>query len=84
MGLGVVMSNARLIPDALFLVAAEMVADKDIQEGSLYPRLKEIHVISLAIAAAAAEKSYDLGIAQNEKPKNIKQTILDYMYDPSY
>lgn len=88
LGLGVVMANARLIPDELFLVAAktlaEMVADEDIQEGALYPRLKEIRAISLAIAIAVAEKAYDLGIAQNEKPKNIKQTISDYMYNPSY
>ncbi|MNV88733.1 NAD-dependent malic enzyme [compost metagenome] len=82
------MANARLIPDELFLVAAktlaEMVADEDIQEGALYPRLKEIRAISLAIAIAVAEKAYDLGIAHNEKPKNIKQTISDYMYNPSY
>lgn len=26
---------------------------------------------------------YNIGIAHNDKPENIKQIISDYMYDPS-
>ena len=88
LGLGVVTTNARLIPDAFFLASAkaiaEMVSDQNIKEGALYPRLKEIRSISLHIAMAVAEKAYELGLAQNERPDDLKQCIVDYMYDPCY
>jgi malate dehydrogenase (oxaloacetate-decarboxylating)(NADP+) len=61
-----------------------MVSDKNILEGAIYPRLNEIRTISLEIAFAIAEKAFDLGIARNKRPKNLKQTIIDYMYNPNY
>jgi len=88
LGLGAIMANAKVIPDDLFLVAAKtlakMVSDENIKEGAIYPRLKEIRAISLAIAVAVVEKAHALGIAQNERPKNIEQFIMDYMYNPNY
>jgi malate dehydrogenase (oxaloacetate-decarboxylating)(NADP+) len=87
-GLGVVIANATIIPDELFLTAAktlsEMVCDKNILEGAIYPRLNEIRTISLEIAFAIAEKAFDLGIARNKRPINLKQTIIDYMFNPNY
>jgi len=87
-GLGTLVSNATTIPDELFLVAsktlANLVSEKNLQNGSLYPRLTEIRNISLNIATAVAEKVYELGISKDkEKPANLKQLIADYMYDPS-
>ena len=88
LGLGAIISIARTIPDDLFLVVArtlaELVNEKNIQDGALYPRLTEIRKLSLAIATAVAEKAYELGIAQNDKPQDLKQFISDYMYDPRY
>lgn len=88
LGLGIIMANTPVIPDELFLVAAkilsEMVNEENIQKGAIYPRLKEIRAISLAIAVAVVEKAHNMGIAQNERPKNIKQFIMDYMYNPTY
>ena len=72
----------------MFLVVArtlaELVNEKNIQDGALYPRLTEIRKLSLAIATAVAEKAYELGIAQNDKPQDLKQFISDYMYDQRY
>ncbi len=88
LGLGVIMSDARTIPDDLFLVAARtlsaLVKDNDIEEGSLFPSLVDIRRISLEIAIAVAEKAYELEITKNEKPDDLKQMILDYIYDPKY
>jgi malate dehydrogenase (oxaloacetate-decarboxylating)(NADP+) len=88
MGLGVIIANASRIPEELFLIAAKTLADmvsgKNIEEGALYPRLNEIRVLSLEIAFAVAEKAYELGIARNKKPKDLRQTIKDYMYNPNY
>ncbi len=88
MGLGVIIANAAIIPNELFLTAAktlaELVSDKNLEDGALYPPLNEIRAISLEIALAVAEKAYELGIAKNKKPKNLRQTIKDYMYNPNY
>lgn len=87
-GLGAIVAHASIIPDELFLTAAktlsETVSDKNIEEGAIYPRLTEIRTISLEVALAVSEKAFDLGIARIKKPKNLRQTILDYMYDPNY
>lgn len=86
-GLGAITAGAKIIPDDLFLVAAntlsQMVSEQDIQSGALFPRLKEIRKLSLAIAIDVAEKAHELGVAQHEKPKDLKQHISEYMYNPS-
>lgn len=88
LGLGSILIKTRTIPDELFLVAAKtltkLVSEDNILEGSLYPRLSDIRKISLEIAIAVAEKAYELEIAQLDRPKDLREFILDYMYDPSY
>lgn len=88
LGLGVLASQAKLIPDDLFLTAAKtlasIVSQDSIDKGSLYPSLKEIRRISVDIAIAVAEKIYAAGLAQNEKPADLRQTIANMMYDPTY
>ena len=86
-GLGTIVSNATTIPDELFLIAsktlANLVSEQNLKDGALYPRLTEIRNISLNIATAVAEKVYELGISKDdEKPSNLKQLIVDYMYNP--
>ncbi len=88
LGLGAIMSDASIIPDELFLEAAftlsQLVTIQDISEGALYPRLTEIRAISLEIAVAVAEKAYELGIAGNQRPKDLRTYIEEYMFDPRY
>jgi malate dehydrogenase (oxaloacetate-decarboxylating)(NADP+) len=87
-GLGAVVCCASKITDSLFLTAAkilsEFVSEQDINDGSLYPPLKDIREVSLHIAVAVAEKAYDLGLARNDRPDDLKQHIADYMYEPKY
>ena len=87
-GLGAVTCRARIIPDELFLTAArtlaQLVEEKDIQQGSLYPPLTDLRKISLEIAVSVSEKAYELGLARIERPKDLKKSIQDYMYDPRY
>ncbi len=87
-GLGAIACNAKTINDAMFLVAskalAELVDEKDIAMGSLYPPLNEIRNASLQIAVAVAEKAYELDLARKERPENIEEIIANYMYDPAY
>jgi malate dehydrogenase (oxaloacetate-decarboxylating)(NADP+) len=85
-GLGAVMCAARHIPDEFFLSAARVLAglvgEDALRRGSLYPPLADLRNISLAIALSVAEKAHELGLARNERPRDLKKSISEYMYDP--
>jgi malate dehydrogenase (oxaloacetate-decarboxylating)(NADP+) len=85
-GLGAVACRARTLPDDLFLSAANTLADlvrqKDLDEGALYPPLKEIRKISLAIATSVATKAYDMKLARAKRPPNIRRSVEALMYRP--
>jgi malate dehydrogenase (oxaloacetate-decarboxylating)(NADP+) len=81
-GLGVVAALARRIPEAFFLTAARtlasLVSDEDLAAGSLYPRLRDIRQVSLAIATKVAEQAHALGLARRARPTDIDS----YVYHP--
>ena len=87
-GLGVIATKARIIPDDFFLAAAktlaELVKEDDINRGSLYPKLSEIRNLSLEIAVSVAEKAFEFDLARIDKHQDLRQLISDYMYDPQY
>jgi malate dehydrogenase (oxaloacetate-decarboxylating)(NADP+) len=85
-GLGAVACRARTLPDDLFLAAARalarLVRRRDLDQGSLYPPLKEIRNISLEIAVAVATRTYEMTLARARRPGNIRRTIEAMMYEP--
>lgn len=85
-GLGAVSCRARIIPEDFFLAAAhtlaKMVEEKHLRKGSLYPPLRDIRKISLAIATSVAEKAYAMKLARAKRPTNLKKTIAKFMYEP--
>ena len=85
-GLGAVACRARVIPDEFFLAAARtlagLVGKADLDRGSLYPPLRDIRKISLAIAVSVAEKAYALKLARAKRPRNLKGAIARLMYEP--
>ncbi|HEX7136842.1 MAG TPA: NAD-dependent malic enzyme [Vicinamibacterales bacterium] len=85
-GLGAVACRARTIPDELFLAAARtlagLVRQSDLDEGALYPPLKDIRKISLAIAVSVAGKAYEMNLARAKRPRSIRRTIEGMMYRP--
>ena len=87
-GLGAVVSKAKILKDLIFMTAAKtlahIVSPEDIENGSLYPPLTDIRKISLEIAIAVAEKIYDEDLARTERPDDIRKTVSDFMYDPRY
>ncbi|ANQ47569.1 NAD-dependent malic enzyme [Flammeovirga sp. MY04] len=87
-GLGAIISNAKNIPDELFLEAAktlsEQVTEDDINAGALYPKLSEIRNHSLEIAIRVADAAFELKIAKGHKPHNLRKFVKDYMFDPKY
>jgi malate dehydrogenase (oxaloacetate-decarboxylating)(NADP+) len=85
-GLGAVACRARMIPDELFLVAARtlagLVRQTDLDEGALFPPLREIRKISLAIAASVATKAYTMSVARAKRPRNVRRAVAALMYRP--
>ncbi len=87
-GLGALSARARKIPDHMFLCAARTLAahvsQEDIDLGALYPPLRDIRRVSLEIASHVAAEAYRMGLAQNEEPENIRDSIEAAMYNPRY
>jgi len=85
-GLGAVVCRARYIPDEFFLAAARtlasLVTDNDLRAGTLYPPLRDIRRISLAIATRVAEQAYQQGLARAKRPRNLKTAIARFVYQP--
>lgn len=87
-GLGAVACELSRITDDMFLVAAQALAnliqDKDLEMGCMYPSLQEIRKASLAIAVAVSKRAYEKGLANLPEPENIEKHIESMIYDPSY
>jgi malate dehydrogenase (oxaloacetate-decarboxylating)(NADP+) len=85
-GLGAIACRARTLPDTLFLTAARtlagLVRQQDLDQGSLYPPLKDIRTISLAIAASVATTAYDMKLARAKRPRDVRRSIETMMYHP--
>jgi malate dehydrogenase (oxaloacetate-decarboxylating)(NADP+) len=85
-GLGAVVCRARSIPDEFFLAAARtlagLVTDRDLAAGSVYPPLRDIRRISLAIATSVAESAYTMKLARARRPRNLRTAISRFMYQP--
>ena len=85
-GLGAIACRARTLPDALFLAAArtlaKLVRADDLEHGSIYPPLRDIRKISLAIAVSVATNAYKMGIARRRRPSNIRRSVEALMYRP--
>jgi malate dehydrogenase (oxaloacetate-decarboxylating)(NADP+) len=85
-GLGAVACRGRTLPDELFLTAARtlagLVSQPDLDQGALYPPLREIRKISLAIAVNVATTAYERGLARAKRPRNVRRAIEAMMYWP--
>ena len=87
-GLGVVVSKSSLITDEMFIVAADtlanMVTEKDLKKGRMYPSITKICDISYKIAIKVANIAFDKNIARIPTPENLEETVRDTMFSPEY
>jgi malate dehydrogenase (oxaloacetate-decarboxylating)(NADP+) len=78
--------EARTLPDDLFLEAARalasLVRDRDLDAACLYPSLRDIRKISLAIAVKVASKAYAMKLARRPRPRDLRKSIASFMYEP--
>ncbi len=87
-GLGVIVSQSRIVTDEMFLAAAHSLAnqvtDADLERGRIYPKLSRIRQVSALIARDVAKMAYDNGYTDKEEPDDILADIRDFMYHPIY
>jgi malate dehydrogenase (oxaloacetate-decarboxylating)(NADP+) len=87
-GLGAMVTRARHVTDEMFLASARTLAEQvsyaDVWQGRIYPPLKSIREVSLAIAVAVAEVAHEQGLAQEPRPDDMEAHIRSIMYSPEY
>lgn len=87
-GLGVVASGARRVTDTMFIQAARtlatLVLESELAEGRVYPSLKRIHEVSLAIAVSVAGEAYAGRLSGQPNPADLAEFIRSQMFKPEY
>lgn len=87
-GLGIILSQAEVISDDLFLVAAEtlsnLVSDEELSSGQLYPSIKDIKKVSKEIAITVAKKAISEGLTNMAIPQDIESSLDKIIYNPVY
>jgi malate dehydrogenase (oxaloacetate-decarboxylating)(NADP+) len=87
-GLGVTAVRASRVTDSMFMAAARTLAAQvtqdDLDQGSIYPPLKNIRAVSAHIAAAVADVAYREGLTQLPRPADLLAFVKAQMYEPRY
>jgi malate dehydrogenase (oxaloacetate-decarboxylating)(NADP+) len=87
-GLGVIVSQSRVVTDEMFLAAAHSLANQvtvaDLERGRVYPALSLIRQVSALIARDVAKMVYENGYTDREEPDDILADIHEHMYQPVY
>jgi len=87
-GLGLTVSRARRVTDAMFLAAAKALAEQvgkaDLEEGSVYPPVSRIRECSHAVACATARQAVKGGFADEGILENLEQRVQQAMWVPDY
>ncbi|XP_061388755.1 NADP-dependent malic enzyme-like [Musca vetustissima] len=87
--LGVIATGTHHIPDDMFLIAsqelANYVSDTDLERGSLYPPLSSIREISMRIAMGVTKCAYDKGLASTyPEPQDKRKWLEEQLYNFNY
>ncbi|MEO8056381.1 MAG: NAD-dependent malic enzyme [Acidobacteriota bacterium] len=87
-GLGVLVSEAKEVTEAMFAAAAKALADEvkasDLASGSLFPSTSEIRRVSAAVAAAVVKVARDSGLGKAIPDAEIPKAVAAAMWNPAY
>ena len=87
-GLGLLVSGATRVTDAMFFAAANAlageVADADLQLDRVFPLQTKMREVAVAVATAVAGVAFDSGLAKKARPADPSAAIASAMYRPAY
>ena len=87
-GLGVLVSEAREVTEAMFAAAARALADEvkasDLASGALFPSTSEIRHVSASVAAAVVKVARDSGLGRQIPDAEIPTAVAAAMWNPAY
>ena len=87
-GLATYAARPRRLTDACFIAAAQATADQvgpDLRaRGMLYPSQADILETEVTTAVRVAEFMFDQGLAQVQRPEDIRAWIESLLYKPQY
>jgi malic enzyme len=87
-GLGAIVSEARILPESAFLVAArrlsELAGPRLVEEGHLFPPIAQLRPVAREIAIAVVEHLGELGVARRFAPEAIPDAVDAMMWRPAY
>jgi malic enzyme len=86
-GLGVLVSEAREVTDAMFVAAADTLAAElapdDLAAGSLFPRISELRRLTARVAEAVVRQAAADGVARNPSD-DPAEAVASSMWEPVY
>ena len=86
LGLGTLVSKARLITDNMFYASAAAIAgmvDTGRPGAALLPEVEDLRTVSATVATAVIKAAIKDGVAENE-PGDVIQAVQDAMWHPVY
>lgn len=87
-GFGAVMAKSARVSDGMLLAAARAVAaavpPADLAAGTLYPQIRDLRSVSLRVAAAVANASWDEGLAGVDRPADVEAYLAARMWSPEH
>jgi malate dehydrogenase (oxaloacetate-decarboxylating)(NADP+) len=87
-GLGVLASGSSRVTDEMFYTAASVLAglvtEEDLRMGRVYPDLKRIREVSLAIGTKVADIAFTRGLADAACPADLRAHVEATRFDPKY
>jgi len=88
MGLGVLVSEAREVTDAMFAAAADRLAaevhESDLAEGNLFPPVSDIRRVTRAIAETVVRQAREDGVGKDIPDAKIASVVAAAMWEPDY
>ena len=87
-GMAIVATEAKHVPDEIFIAAArataDQVTDEQLGKGMLFPAQGDVQKASHITAVAAAERIFKMDLARVEKPASVEKLIRSLEYTPQY
>ena len=87
-GLAIVATEAKRVPDEILIEAARATADQltsvQLEKGMLFPPQGDILNVSIKTAISSAEKSFALGLARVTKPDTVDHLVGSMLYKPVF